>query len=447
MIFTHGRRCDLRVRVTAADRVAAVRALIPTLGDHAVIPGSAAASTELDAAWALLDLAVTLDPASAEVHALRGNLLVRRGDTAAARRSYALAARIDPYDAPSRIALGELAFMAGAVAESERWFAEAFALSHLYAPAAPGGTRVALVLCVAGPWHRNIPLDFVVDPARWTLHRWYLPDPDAARTRLRLPAYDLVINAIGESDAARDAIAAAAAFIAAQPAPAVNDPQHVGRTGRAALADALRAVPACATASSRRLTRAELAALACASPLLVRPADAHGGRGLERVDDAAALADYLTRTGGDAFDVSPFVEYRSADGYYRKYRVMFVDGVPYAYHLAIDRTWMIHYHRAPMDEHAWMREEERRFIERPDAAIPCWSTTLPAIAAALGLDYVGIDATVLADGTLFVFEADAAMLVHDFDPDPAKHGAYGRISAALDALLGGRAGASATFLP
>ena len=61
-------------------------------------------------------------------------------------------------------------------------------------------------------------------------------------------------------------------------------------------------------------------------------------------------------------------------------------------------------------------------------------------ATAVGLDYFGIDCTVLDDGTLFVFEADAAMLVHGFDPDPVKLAGYQRIRGALDALLTARAG-------
>jgi hypothetical protein len=47
---------------------------------------------------------------------------------------------------------------------------------------------------------------------------------------------------------------------------------------------------------------------------------------------------------------------------------------------------------------------------------------------------------VLADGTVFVFEADAAMLVHAFAPDAEKAAAVGRIRSALAALLEGRAG-------
>ena len=199
-------------------------------------------------------------------------------------------------------------------------------------------------------------------------------------------------------------------------------------------------MPGCRAAESHRVSREELARLTVDEALIVRPADAHGGRGLERVANASELAKYLRDHPADAYDAGPYVEYRSADGFYRKYRVMFVDGEPYAYHLAVDATWLIHYHRAPMAQNAWMRAEEQRFLEHPEQALPAWNDALRTAGAALGLDYAGIDCTLLSDGTLFIFEADTAMLVHGFDPAPAKRDAYLRIRAALDALLVRRAG-------
>jgi hypothetical protein len=269
------------------------------------------------------------------------------------------------------------------------------------------------------------------------LHRYYL-GPDGSEPEL--PGYDLVIDAIGASVDAAPALAAAQRFVAAQSKPVVNDPRRVAGTARDALATTLAGVAGCAVAPVRRLARAELVRAAADFPLLVRPTDAHGGRGLERIADAAALADYAARVPAASYDVGGFVDYRSADGFYRKYRVMFVDGEPYPYHLAIDENWMVHYHRAPMERHAWMREEERRFLTAPDEALACGPGVLRAVGAALGLDYAGIDCTVLAGGTLLVFEADAAMLVHDFDPQPVKRAAYGRIRAALEELLDRRAG-------
>jgi tetratricopeptide (TPR) repeat protein len=420
--------------------VAAALERVPSLGDAARIPGSLPPVPALDDAWTLLQQAVTVDPTYASAHRARGNLLVHRGKLDAAARSFSLAARLDPYDARSRLALGELAFMAGSDREAGEWFEAAFALARVYSAVPRAGSRSALVLCVAGPWHRNIPLDFVVDPERWTLHRWYLPDPAAERGDLELPAYDVVIDAIGESVAAQPALTAAQQFIATQTQPSINDPQRVRGTARDILVVTLSEIEDCAAAPVRRVTRDELQQITDGFPLLVRPTDAHGGHGLERVDNAAAVAAYAARVTAESYDVGAFVDYRSGDGFYRKYRVMFVDGVPYPYHLALDETWMIHYHRAPMGEHEWMRDEERRFLQNPEEALVGWTSTVRAIGRVTGLDYFGIDCTVLADGTLFVFEADAAMLVHGFDPDPEKRAAYERIRTALAALLEARAG-------
>lgn len=407
---------------------------MPSLADRTVIPGSAPSEPELDAVWALLERAVTLDPTFAPAHATRGTALVRRGSVEAARRSYALAARFDPYDAPSRLALGELATMAGNEAEAQAWFAAAFALQRIYSPSPSAGTRSALVLCLAGPWHRNIPLDFIVDPNRWALHRWYLPDPTALAGEVKLPDYDVVIDAIGASVDAEPALEEAGRFIATQAKPALNAPHRVLGTARDRLADTLGGIPGCAVASVRRVARDELTGVTGSVPLLVRPTDAHGGRALERLDDAAALAGYAARAAAGTYDIGPFVDYRSADGYYRKYRVMFVAGEPYPYHLAIDTAWMIHYHRTVMAE-PWMRDEESSFLTAPAEALGAWNGPLRAVGAAAGLDYFGIDCTVLADGTLFVFEADAAMLVHGFDAEPVKRAAYERIRAAFATLL------------
>ena len=68
---------------------------------------------------------------------------------------------------------------------------------------------------------------------------------------------------------------------------------------------------------------------------------------------------------------------------------------------------------ADMVEHAWKLEEERRFLADPAAALGERAmAAVRAIGQRLDLDYAGIDFTVLADGRVFVFEANATMLVH-----------------------------------
>ena len=61
-----------------------------------------------------------------------------------------------------------------------------------------------------------------------------------------------------------------------------------------------------------------------------------------------------------------------------------------------------------------------------------------AIGRRLDLDYAGLDFTVLPDGRVLVFEANATMLVHLHDAEgdfPYKHALVPRILEAFEAML------------
>ena len=100
---------------------------------------------------------------------------------------------------------------------------------------------------------------------------------------------------------------------------------------------------------------------------------------------------------------------------------------------------MVHYYNAPMTEHRWMRDEERAFLESLAGVFSgALAEALRETAERLGLEYVGIDCAIARDGTLLLFEADNAVLVHLLD-DPVtfgyKHRYVPRITAALDAMV------------
>ena len=86
-----------------------------------------------------------------------------------------------------------------------------------------------------------------------------------------------------------------------------------------------------------------------------------------------------------------------------------------------------------------MRDEEARFIANLDSVFSGpLADALAEIAAAVPLEYFGIDCAIARDGRLLLFEADAAMLVHGTDPPelyPYKRAGFERIQRALTALL------------
>jgi hypothetical protein len=174
-----------------------------------------------------------------------------------------------------------------------------------------------------------------------------------------------------------------------------------------------------------------------AFPQLVRPVGAHGGAGLARVASSSEFAEAARRQ--PACDVTAFVDFASADGLFRKYRTIFIDRRPWPYHLAIGDGWLVHYFSADMLDCADRRAEELRFLDDPAASLGGRAmAALAAIGARLDLDYAGIDFSLLPDGRVLVFEANATMVVHPETPGGAldyKNPAVAAILAAFDAMV------------
>ena len=162
---------------------------------------------------------------------------------------------------------------------------------------------------------------------------------------------------------------------------------------------------------------ARLAARGVICPLLVRPVIGDRGKGMVLIETPAQLESYDFPP-GDAFYFKAYHDYRSPDGCYRKYRTVFVDRRPYHYHLAISSRWLVHYMSADMVTEEWKREEERRFLEDPAKSLgPAALAAVEAIGRRMDMEYAGIDYSVLPDGRVLVFEANATMSVYPSD-DP-----------------------------
>ena len=289
---------------------------------------------------------------------------------------------------------------------------------------------------------QNTPLDFAVNQERTALHVLYVGEND--RTD-ELPDYDLVFCGIDESECSDACVDRSMHFIAAQAKPVINHPKHLRKVRRSRLHETLQHVAGCAVPKTLRVKRGEVRdavesaqAAGLTLPLLIRPLDAHRGDGLEQLLTTEDAQTYLERYPDAHFTVAPFVDYRSPDGFFRKYRVVVVDRQPFAYHLAISEHWIVHYMNSAMDQHAWMREEEERFLRDPGTVFQAWEQTFGDIADAIGLEYFGIDCARNANGSVLVFEAGPDMLVHCADEAEIfayKYRYVPRIFDALERLL------------
>jgi tetratricopeptide (TPR) repeat protein len=339
----------------------------------------------------------------------------------------------------SHMALYELLQMTGAREDALTHQLAALRVQRLFSYQAANPQRTVLCLCAPGDWQTNIPVDFLFDRETTTVHKLYLVDEQHTVSDA-VPPYDVVWNTIAESPEAMKYLALANHVMHAQHKPALNMPARVIGTARPLLGATLKNTAArVAPVSIVDSDTLRNAALPFAFPLIARPLGSHAGHGLERLDSAAACEAYTAQHLADRYYVSPFVDYASADGFFRKYRLVYVDGAPYPVHLAISPNWMIHYYNAPMAEHQWMREEEAAFLEDPRGAFDATRfATLVDIGKAVGLEYFGIDCSIDSDGNVLVFEADAAMLVHTSDPAdlyPYKQRFVPRIYRAVEQMI------------
>jgi hypothetical protein len=84
--------------------------------------------------------------------------------------------------------------------------------------------------------------------------------------------------------------------------------------------------------------------------------------------------------------------------------------------MAIADQWMIYYLNAGMAESAAKKIEEERFMTGFDHEFAKrHRAALAGIAERVDIDYFGIDCAQTAEGSLLLFEADIAMIVHLMD--------------------------------
>ncbi len=412
---------------------------------------------QIEAALDACRVALAKEPENAAAALALGHAEVANGAYAEAVEHYRHAVAHAPDLIEAHLGIFAAAQIAGDLPLALKHQAEALKRQRLYVEpslAAPSERKV-LILLAPGPWAANVPLDFVLDRSRTTLYKLYVLDERAFDDLRSIADYDLVFNAIAESDEARPLLDLAGRLVETQAKPVLNDPCIVHTLSRDGVTARLEDASNVRMAEIRRVTRDDFAPerlepfLATAGigwPFLIRPVMSQAGIDLAKIDAPADLEGYLGKVAAEAFYISAFVDYRSADGHFRKYRVIFVDGEAYPCHLAISRHWMVHYYNAGMYDNSWMREEESRFLADIRAAFGAdQMRALAEIAARIGLEYFGIDCAIMPDGQVFVFEADPAMVVHLMDSAevfPYKHQYVPRIFKAVMRLLERRASIS-----
>lgn len=434
-------------------------------------------SKKYDAAAEILLGLARAYPDDLAVHKELGKVHFARRQLDAALDSFSHVAKLNPLDPEVHHWLSNIEELRGNLQASQKHFERAIAISPVLRVPASKTPAEFSVLLLFGRGNTNTPPTALVQMAPYESHfLLLLPGVKYDQDQLQGRA-NLVVNLISDVDQGRDVLPVAVDFVERLGLPVVNHPQAILQTGRDTVATLLSGIAGCRVPRVRYYQRgaAELsggretseahhecpefsrippredfvativrdAADQFQFPMIVRVAGAHGGHDLEKIDDSAALAAFVAQHPEADFYLSDYIDYRSADGMFRKFRFMFIDGEILPYHLAIDSKWKVHHYTTDMANQLWMQHEEQAFLEHPSEVFgPPQRRALEAIQQAIGLDYFGIDCSLDRDGNVVVFEANASMLVHRDNASFAyKTPHVDRIKRAFDAMLKRRAAA------
>ncbi|NEQ99603.1 MAG: hypothetical protein F6K30_23355, partial [Cyanothece sp. SIO2G6] len=243
-----------------------------------------------------------------------------------------------------------------------------------------------------------------------------------------IPQPDLIINTLACPDLKRLSLLTAARFLDRYPhIPVINHPRQVLGTTRERNALRLNLISGVNFPRTERLfwdghsldeLVQEILGLGFKFPLIVRQVGSQTGKSVALLNDETSLRDHFQNSPTYRnYYIIQFYDCKNSQGYFNKIRMFFVDGTLYPVANLFHDAWNVHSgdRYQVMDKLEWTQEQEKSFLQNPNTYLGQSNIDkLYQIRDIINLDFFGIDFTILDDGTLFIFELNAAMR-HNFD--------------------------------
>ena len=266
-----------------------------------------------------------------------------------------------------------------------------------------------------------------------------------------IPHFDLLLNTIACPDRKRASLLAVARFVDRYPnLPLINDPRQVLATTRERNALRLNMISGVKFPKTEKLgwdgvsldkVVREISGMGFTFPIIVRRVGSQTGSSVALVSDEIELRAHFQKSPvGCGYYIIQFQDCRHRHSVFNKIRVFFIDGQWYPVANLFHDSWNVHSgdRYQLMDKTPWTQHEEMAFLNAPVRYLGDENVEkLEKIRDIVGLDFFGLDFTILPDGALFIFELNAAMR-HNFDhaknfPYTKQH--LQRISHAFDSMV------------
>lgn len=263
------------------------------------------------------------------------------------------------------------------------------------------------------------------------------------------PRGKLLLNLISDADLNPKVLGVLERVLRDRGIQPLNHPARIRDTTRDRVAARLQAIPGLVVPRTLRLSarnakhaRDLVARSGLSFPGILRPVGSHGGHGARLVADMEAMLAGLAEQ-RECY-LTEFRDFASGDGYYRKYRCFFIGEAIVFRHLIISDNWSVHAGdpKRLMLRTDWMMAEEAAIHALGSGYFSAARIdTMRRIRDAVGLDYFGLDFSLLPGGELLLFEANATMNFFPFTSQDRGHYTWQCLPfavAALRELVNGR---------
>ena len=267
---------------------------------------------------------------------------------------------------------------------------------------------------------------YLVDKSRFDVINFMVLGGNLAEAS-DIPPFDAMVNAIADPDVEKASLETVAAFLECNPDTAiVNHPDKVLLTTRDENYRRLNDIAGVKFPLTVRLIVDEAVLadpvraageLGFEYPILMRDTGTQTGRTFERTNTPEEFCASIRHRAGKEIYLIQYVETLFRNEYFRKMRAFFIGGKIHPVVCHIDRVWNVHGSNRidVMAANHWMIDEEKSCLADPrgylgDAAYGI----LEKLPAVIGLDFFGVDFTIMGDGTFLIYELNPAMR-HSFD--------------------------------
>jgi len=244
----------------------------------------------------------------------------------------------------------------------------------------------------------------------------------------QLPKVDALLNTMACADRLRPSLEALEGFVGVHDRlPLINHPARVLKTTRDENYRRLSKIDGVVFPVTLRVKwdggdvapiRARMEAEGLGLPAIVRPTGTHTGVGVVMLRTDNELVRYFAGAEpGQEYYLIGYRDISDDEGLYRKSRTFCIDGRFYPVASLTHNGWNVHSgdRYTVMDKSPAMQAREQEYLrDLPGTLGSANMKRLEAIRDVIGLDFFGVDFTVLPDGQLFIFECNAAMR-HNYD--------------------------------